>query len=159
MSNTRVIAKATRVRGSARKARIPADVVRGMMVNEALPILEFMPKKAAKDVYKVISSAKANAVHNYNLNEDSLKIDRIEVGESMRLRRMKPKSRGMGAIIKKHFCNIRVELVDVTKSEEVVKVEKKADKKSEKQAEEKKSAKKATKKSEPKKKTATKSKK
>ncbi len=112
MNKNRVIAKANRVRGSARKARIPADVVRGMMVEEALAILEYMPKKAAADVYKVVHSAKANAVHNYNMDPEKLKIDKIQVGESMRLRRIKPKSRGMASVIQKHFCNISVELVE-----------------------------------------------
>ena len=113
MSGKKVIAKANRVRGSARKARIPADVVRGMMVNDALSTLEYISKKAASDVYKLIHSARANAIHNYNLNPEKLKIDKIMVGQSTGLKRIKPKSKGMANVIRKHFNNMRVELIEV----------------------------------------------
>ncbi|MCA9381641.1 50S ribosomal protein L22 [Candidatus Dojkabacteria bacterium] len=112
MDTKRVIAKAINVKGSARKARIPADVVRGMNVNDALAVLEYMPKGAAKDVAKVIASAKANAEHNFNIDGDNLKVAKVYVGIGMRLKRMKPKSRGMASVINKHFCNITVELTE-----------------------------------------------
>ncbi len=117
MSNIKVIAKAKNIRGSARKARIPADVVRGMMVDEALAILEYMPKKAAADVYKVVNSARANAIHNYNMNPERLKISNIQVGQGMKLRRIKPKSRGMASVINKQFNNITVEVIEVSDEE------------------------------------------
>ncbi|MCA9387320.1 50S ribosomal protein L22 [Candidatus Dojkabacteria bacterium] len=136
MDTKRVIAKAINVKGSARKARIPADVVRGMNVDEALAVLEYMPKYAAKDVAKVIASARANAVHNYNLDGEKLKVDKIYVGIGMRLKRMKPKSRGMGRIINKHFCNITVELVEEREDAKVEKtIKSKASTKKEEKAE------------------------
>ena len=49
------------VRRTPRKARLVADSVKGMKVAEALALLEFSPKHAARDVAKAIRSAAANA--------------------------------------------------------------------------------------------------
>jgi large subunit ribosomal protein L22 len=48
-------------------------------VTEALDMLEFMPKKGARTLHKLIKSAAANAVNNNNLSLDALYIERIEV--------------------------------------------------------------------------------
>lgn len=113
-----IVAKAKNVRGSAQKARIPAMIVKGMTVTEALPILEYMPKSAAKDVYKVVNSAKANAVHNNNLDEDNLFIKDVRVDKSASYRRMKAGSRGGAIFFHKHFCHITVELGLLSEVEE-----------------------------------------
>jgi large subunit ribosomal protein L22 len=114
MASKIVIAKAKNVRGSAQKAKIPADVVRGMMVEQAMDILEYMPKKAAKDVQKVLASAAANATHNYEMDVENLRIKDIRVDKAMKIRRIKPKSRGMASVIHKHYSHITVELSDIS---------------------------------------------
>ena len=48
-------------RVSARKARLVADVVRGLPVEQAVHALELMPKKAAPIIQKTILAAVANA--------------------------------------------------------------------------------------------------
>ena len=40
-------------------------------------MLEYMPKKGAKVLYKLVKSAAANAVHNDKMELDTLVIDRI----------------------------------------------------------------------------------
>ena len=55
------------VKGSPRKVRLVLDAVRGRKATEALTILQFMPQHAARDVYKVLKSAVANAENNYQL--------------------------------------------------------------------------------------------
>ncbi|GAB4285154.1 MAG: hypothetical protein Kow0081_2810 [Candidatus Dojkabacteria bacterium] len=112
-----IVAVAKNVRGSARKARIPAEVVKGMLVEEALPVLKYIEKSAAKDVWKVINSAKSNAIHNYGVAPENLVIENIRVDKGMRLRRYKAGSRGMARPIHKHFCHITVELRDLSKPE------------------------------------------
>ena len=49
------------VRMSPRKARLVADLVRGKSALEALDILEFTNKKAARLIKKTLASAIANA--------------------------------------------------------------------------------------------------
>ena len=60
------------VRLSPRKARLVADLVRGKSALEALDILEFTNKKAARVIKKTLSSAIANATNNFKMDEDKL---------------------------------------------------------------------------------------
>ena len=52
------------VRISPRKVKIVIDLIRGKNVDEALAILQYTPKAASPVVYKLLSSAVANAVNN-----------------------------------------------------------------------------------------------
>ena len=49
---------------TARKARLIADMIRGLPVNQALELLEFAPQRAASFYIKVLRSAMANAGHD-----------------------------------------------------------------------------------------------
>jgi large subunit ribosomal protein L22 len=103
---------AKNVKGSARKARIPARVVLGMKVEQALPVLQFMEKAAAKDVYKVVKSAAANAEHNFKLNAADLVIESIVVDDGFKLKRNKAGSRGGPIFFDRRYCHITVKLSD-----------------------------------------------
>ena len=46
--------------------------MRGLSVREALAILSLMPQGAARDVYKVVKSAAANAENNFELDVNEL---------------------------------------------------------------------------------------
>ncbi len=59
------------IRVSPRKAKLVVDLVRGKDVSEALAILAFTPNAAAPVLHKLISSAKANAVNNLEMDADS----------------------------------------------------------------------------------------
>ena len=67
---TRAVGKYIRI--SPQKARLVADVVRGMNVDQAITTLKFMPKKAAVLVRQVVESAVANATQNDQVDVDSL---------------------------------------------------------------------------------------
>ena len=54
-------ATARYVRGSAQKARLVLDLIRGKDVDKAISTLRFVRKGVAKDVEKVLRSAVANA--------------------------------------------------------------------------------------------------
>ncbi len=49
------------IKGSPQKARLVIDLIRGKNVEDALDILRFSPKRASKNIEKVLRSAIANA--------------------------------------------------------------------------------------------------
>src|SRR5712691_2070708 len=90
-----VDATAKWVHTTARKARLVTHMVEGLPVAEALVVLRYSPRAAARDVAKVIKSAAANAEHNYNLDASSLRVVRVEVDGADVFKRWRPKPRGM----------------------------------------------------------------
>ena len=101
-------AQARFVRVPPRKARAVADLVRNKHVDEALSILRYTPRRAAKVVAKVVGSAAANAENNHDLNRSRLFIDRIYVDEGPVLRRVRPRARGRRYLIRKSTSHITV---------------------------------------------------
>lgn len=99
-----------RIRIAPKKANLVAGMVRGKKVQEALNLLRFMPKKAAKILYKVIHSAAANARHNYKQSIKDLYISRLLVTKGTTLKRSLPVSRGRTHPILKHTSHITVEV-------------------------------------------------
>ena len=106
----RAIAKSIGI--SPRKMRLVTQVVKGLRVNEALAILQFLPNAGAKPVSTVIASAAANAENNYNLNPDDLYILNIVADDSFRIKRVKPRSHGRMARIQRRFCHVTVVVSD-----------------------------------------------
>lgn len=88
MTDVQALARGVRI--SPRKAGLVASLVRGRSVADALVILDHTPKKAAPLIKKVVESAKANAVNNHDLKEDSLQISRLTVGRGVALKRYRP---------------------------------------------------------------------
>jgi large subunit ribosomal protein L22 len=101
-----VLARAKYIRRAPRKARLVADMVRGLRVVEALSQLEFSPKHAAADVAKAIKSAAANAEHNHSLSRDQLWLKHILVDEGPTMKRIRPVSRGMAHQYFHRTCHI-----------------------------------------------------
>jgi large subunit ribosomal protein L22 len=108
----KVIATAKSVRITSRKARLVADSVIGLPVAEALAVLSFTPRHAAKEVAKVIKSAAANAEHNYNLDVSSLRVERIDVDQAGIMKRFIPKPRGMAGSLFKRMSHLRCYVTD-----------------------------------------------
>jgi large subunit ribosomal protein L22 len=108
----KVIATAKDVRITSRKARLVADSVIGLPVAEALALLSFTPRHAAKEVAKVIKSAAANAEHNFNLEASSLRVDRIDVDQAGIMKRFIPKPRGMAGSLFKRMSHLRCYVTD-----------------------------------------------
>lgn len=107
-----VTATAKWVRVSARKARLVAEVVSGMPVEEALTVLSFMPQAAAQDVGKVVRSAAANAENNFSLDRDRLRLLRLEVDGGPIIKRFRPRARGSSYSIFKRTCHLRAVVED-----------------------------------------------
>jgi ribosomal protein L22 len=98
------------VRVAPRKARLIADQVRGMHIEQARALLEFSPRGAAEDIRKLVESAAANAENNHDLVADEMLISEITVDEGPTLRRFQPRAMGRASRINKRTCHIAVAL-------------------------------------------------
>jgi ribosomal protein L22 len=98
------------VRVAPRKARLIADQVRGMHIEQARALLEFSPRGAAEHIRKLIESAAANAENNHDLVADEMLISEITVDEGPTLRRYRPRALGRASRINKRTCHIAVAL-------------------------------------------------
>lgn len=98
------------IRISPKKANIIAGMVQGKMVQPALNLLRFLPKKAAKILLKVLSSAVANAQNNDSKKIEELIIKQIIVNKGPVSKRFLPSTRGRALPIKKPTSHITVEL-------------------------------------------------
>jgi len=96
-------------RQSPRKVRLVADVIRGKKVNDALSALQFVEKRAADPVAKVIRSAVANATQAGS-NPATLRISHVSVDKGVTLKRFMPRARGSASRINKRSCHITVTL-------------------------------------------------
>jgi ribosomal protein L22 len=110
---TEVRATAKYVRVAPRKARLVADQVRGMHIEQARALLAFSPRGAAQDIQKLINSAAANAENNHDLIGDEMKITTITVDEGPTLRRFRPRALGRATPINKRTSHIAVALTPV----------------------------------------------
>ena len=59
-----VRARATDQPVSPRKARLVLELIKGKPVGEALAVLEFLPQRSARIIWKTVKSAAANAETN-----------------------------------------------------------------------------------------------
>ena len=109
---TEIAARLRGARISAQKARLVVDQIRGKKVEDALNILAFSPKKAAKIIKKVLESAIANAENNDGADVDELKVSSVFVDEGMSLKRIKPRAKGRADRITKRTCHITVKIAE-----------------------------------------------
>ena len=103
---TRAVAKYIRV--SPQKARLVADVIRGMKADTAVTTLRFMPKKAARILRKVLESAVANADQRDSVDVDNLYVKEITVDGGPMLKRFSPRAQGRATRILKRTSHITV---------------------------------------------------
>jgi large subunit ribosomal protein L22 len=109
-------ASLNQLRMSPRKVRLVADVVRGMKTDKALDQLRFGDKKAALPILKLVESAIANAVNNYDLDKDNLYIKSIMIDEGATLKRWTPKAHGRATTVRKRSCHIHLILAELKDS-------------------------------------------
>ena len=115
---------------SPRKIRLVVDLIRGSDATKAEHQLQFMNKRAARPVLKLLQSAIANAENNDKLKKENLFIKTITVDQGPTLKRWRPRAFGRAATILKKSSHITIILgeKEVIKKP-VAKGKKKADKK------------------------------
>jgi large subunit ribosomal protein L22 len=103
-------AEARFVRSSPRKVRLVIDLIRGKPVDEALQMLRYTPRAAARTVANLLDSARANAAERAGLNEDELYVKEAWVNEGPTLKRIRARAMGRAVWIRKRTCHIKVVL-------------------------------------------------
>lgn len=93
---------------SPRKARQVVDLVRGKGIEEAMNILQFTPKKAARLVERTLRSAVANAVNQEEstVREEELYVKAAFVDGGIGMKRLRPQPRGSAGVIRKRYSHI-----------------------------------------------------
>jgi large subunit ribosomal protein L22 len=122
------IASAKYLRGSAQKARLVVDMIRGKDVNGALAILRFSNKRAAGHIEKCMRSAIANANEaaekaNVSVDPDDLwvKAAYVDRGPTKNRRRVRPAPQGRAYREQRHFCHVTILLSNDARPEPRVK--------------------------------------
>ena len=100
-------------RQSPYKMRLVIDQIRGKDVNEALALLTFSKKHAAKQISKTLKSAVANAEQaaratNSALDVDSLYIKHAIINEGPKLKRFMPAAQGRATPIHKRTSHVEI---------------------------------------------------
>lgn len=108
-------ASAKYLRGSAQKARLVIDMIRGKDVNKALAVLRFANKRAALGIEKCVRSAIANANEaaekaNVSIDPDDLwvKAAYVDRGPTKNRRRVRPAPQGRAYREQRHFCHVTI---------------------------------------------------
>lgn len=92
-----------------RKARLVADMIRGMPVDEAVTALQFSKKRAAWYYKAVLKSAIANA-EEADANVAGLFVSESRVDEGPTIKRFQPKDRGRAHPIMKRTSHLLLAL-------------------------------------------------
>lgn len=108
-----ITASLNNLRMSARKARLIANLIKGMDVILAKAQLKFLIKKGSILFLKLLDSAVANAKNNSNLEEKNLYIKSALVDSGRSLKRWMPRAMGRATPIMKRTCHISIILEEI----------------------------------------------
>ena len=86
-----------------------ADLVKGKKVQDALVALEFLPRRAAEPIAKLIKSAVANA-KVLGENVDTLKVQSITVESAGMLKKYMPRAFGRASMIRRRKSAVKLVL-------------------------------------------------
>ncbi len=107
-----VSAQLNNLRQAPRKVRMVVGLLKGKGVVKALEQLEFVIRRPALPIAKLIRSAVANAEHNFSMVPSNLYIKELYVDEGVKLKRFMPKARGAVGEIQKKTSHIRLVLAE-----------------------------------------------
>jgi large subunit ribosomal protein L22 len=124
MADVRAIQRTTRQ--SPYKMRLVIDQIRGKDVNEAVALLRFSKKHAAREIAKVLHSAVANAEYkarnaNETVDVDTLFIKHAIVNEGPKLKRFTPAAMGRATQVLKRTSHVEIIVSERAKPIKVVK--------------------------------------
>ncbi len=111
MADVRAFQRTTRQ--SPYKMRLVIDQIRGKDVNEALALLTFSKKHAAKQIERVLRSAIANAEYKAreaggSVDTDALYVKHAVINEGPKLKRFTPAAMGRATPIIKRTSHVEI---------------------------------------------------
>lgn len=98
-------------RQAPRKVRLVAGLVKGKSVEEAIPMLDFLAKRAGFPIKKLLLSAVANALQ-VGIEKENLFIKELRVDKGIVMKRMMPRAMGTGHRINKRTSHITLVLAE-----------------------------------------------
>lgn len=98
------------LRMSPQKVRLVVDLIRGKAVEEALNLLTFSNKSAARPLAKLLKSAVANADNKGGVDLDKLVVHTATVDQGPTWRRWLPRAQGRATRIRKHTSHVTLVL-------------------------------------------------
>jgi len=90
-----------------RKVRLVTELVKGKKVSDALATLQFLPKRAAGPIAKLIKSAAASATAQGE-NAETLKVKSITVDSAGMLKKYMPRAMGRASLIRRRKSQVKV---------------------------------------------------
>lgn len=102
------LAKLKYLRISASKVNKYLNQIRGKSYKEALKILSRFPYRIKRVLWKLLNSAASNAVHNYQKDKESLKIQDLYVTHAGILKRFRARAKGKSFKIEKKLSHLLV---------------------------------------------------
>jgi len=94
----------------ATKVKLVIDLIRGKDLEEAYAIVKHTPRAASEYILKLLASAEANAVNNFELDREKLYVAEIYAGQGTTLKRIMANARGSASRIRKRTSHISVVL-------------------------------------------------
>ena len=101
-------AQTKHVRMSPQKMRLVVDLIRGKDAEEAIGVLEFSPRRAARVVGKTLKSAIANAEATQHVDVDRLYVKQAFVDEGVSQKRFTPRAHGRATPIIKRSSHVTI---------------------------------------------------
>ena len=92
-----------------RKVRLVTELVKGKKVQDALVALEFLPKRAAEPIMKLLKSAIANAKVSGE-DVDTLRVQSIVVESAGILKKYMPRAFGRASLIRRRKSAVKLTL-------------------------------------------------
>ena len=105
------VAKLNNSKGSARKARLVVDLIRGMDIEKALNVLRYNPKHVSPKVEKLLESA----INNWEQKNEGMRVEDSDlyvkeayVDSASTLKRFQPAPFGRAYRIRKRLSHITI---------------------------------------------------
>lgn len=105
-------AQLNNLRIAPRKVRLVARAIKGMDIVKAERQLNFLTKRSADPLNKLLKSAIANAENNLGLVKENLFIKDVIVNEGVKIKRFMPRAMGQAGLIQKRTSSVKVVLAE-----------------------------------------------